>query len=328
MRGCLSALIAYLACAYVSAAEPEIWLTAGLNINHPAPGWETVRRDAGDMWRPDAPWTTVAGKVKVVGFVSPNLERVTDGDLKMALEDLKRRGIAVAISSGLIVRSDRCQSKTEAYVNPGALERLLDKVRRNGGDLNYVEMDEPYYWGHRFSGPSACHESAQAIARAVADSVHLVRQYFPNARIGDSEVVDQSRPWIDELAAWADAYQEATGEKLAYIHADLTWKKAAVQNLVPLNKALKARGIPLGVIYNAAAKGEEPWFDANSIPNSDAGWVQNAVSHYTEVESDVGVHPDHAVFATWVHYPTRMLPETQPGTLTNLVLQYIRVPRR
>lgn len=311
-------------CGPPLALSQEIWMSAGPHINHPAPGWEEIRTDSGDMWKPDAPWATVASQVKVMGLVVPNLDRVTDSDLRLLLDDLKRRRIALEIGAGLIVRSDRCRSNTEAYVAPGALERVFEKVRRNGGEVKYVQMDEPYFWGHRYSGPTACHESAQAIANAVAESVRLVRTYFPNAQIGDSEVVDDSRPWVDDLAAWADAYQQATGEKLAFIDADLNWKKESIKNLVPLSKALKVRGIPLGIIYDAAAKGEEGWFDPNSVENSDTGWVQNAIKHYTQVESDLGVHPDHAVFATWVRYPTRDLPEAKSGTFTNLVFQYLR----
>jgi hypothetical protein len=97
---------------------------------------------------------------------------------------------------------------------------------------------------------------------------------------------------------------------------------------VPLSKALKARGIPLGIIYDAAAKGQEGWFDPKNVQNSDIGWVQNAVKHYTEVESGLGIHPDHAVFATWVRYPTRVLPESQPGTFTNLVFRYLQYTKK
>ena len=311
-----------------SAAATEIWMWAGPYSNHPVPGWEWVRRDSIDLWKPDAPWATVAANVKVAVFVAPNLERVTDSDLSLTIADLKRRHIDIAIGIGLIVRSDRCRSNTEAYVAPGSLERIFDKVRRNGGDVKYIGMDEPYYWGHSYSGPTACHESSEAIAKAVAESVRLVRSYFPNAQIGDTEVVNKSRAWVDELAAWADTYQRITGEKLAFMQADVGWKKEAVQNLLPLDKAFKARGIPFGVIYDAAARGDEPWFDANSVSNSDTGWVQNAVKHYREVESDLGVHPDQAIFVTWVHYPTRVLPENQPGTLTNLVLQYIHQAKK
>jgi hypothetical protein len=75
---------------------------------------------------------------------------------------------------------------------------------------------------------------------------------------------------------------------------------------------------------NVAAKNEEPWFDPNSNPNSDIGSVRSAVSHYTKVETGLGIHPDHAMLATWVRYPTRMLPKAEPGTFTNLVYQYIQ----
>jgi hypothetical protein len=71
-------------------------------------------------------------------FVVPNLERVTDSDLKLAFDDLKRRHIALAIGTGMIVRSDRCRSNTEAYVNPGSLEFVFEKVRRDEGDVKYV----------------------------------------------------------------------------------------------------------------------------------------------------------------------------------------------
>ena len=55
----------------------------------------------------------------------------------------------------------------------------------------------------------------------------------------------------------------------------------------------------------SAALGAEPWFDAKSVSNSDIGWVRNAVSHYTQIESGLGIHPDHAMSVTWVRYPTR-----------------------
>src|SRR5258708_6966189 len=82
---CLFGLLAASLCLSIPASAQEIWMSAGHHINHPAPGWEGVRRDSGDMWKPGAPWATVASDVKVMGLVSPNLERVTDSDLKIML---------------------------------------------------------------------------------------------------------------------------------------------------------------------------------------------------------------------------------------------------
>jgi len=85
-----------------------------------------------------------------------------------------------------------------------------DRVRRTGGDLKYLTMDEPFYYGHKDSSPTACHESVQAVAKAVAERVRVIRGYFPNVRIGDDEVVNSSRAWIDELAGFVDAYRGVT----------------------------------------------------------------------------------------------------------------------
>ncbi|MBV8919850.1 hypothetical protein [Bradyrhizobium sp.] len=296
------------------AHATEIWMFAGPHVDHPAPGWERLRTDAGNMWKPDAPWATVASHVSVVQFAPTNVDRATDDDLQQAIKDLKRRNIALAVGTGLLIRSDRCRAKTEAYVGQAALEHMLDKLLRNGADVKYVTMDEPFYYGHRDSSPTACHESAQMLAQALIQSRAIVRKYFPGAKIGSDDVIDASGPWIQELAGWADTYKAVTGEPLAYIHADLDWSEGAVRNLVPLAAVLKQRGVPLGVIYDADRFNN----------NSDENWSHNTANHFAEVESGLGVHPDHAVIETWVRYPTRMLPESQPGTFTNVVLQYIQ----
>jgi len=295
----------------------EIWMWGSPNVMNKSPGWEAVRVDAGDLWTPDAPWETVARAVTVIQVPPGNIERAKENDLQQMCADLKRRHLALAVCTGLLIRSDRCRAKTEAYVDRRTLEHLFDKLRRNGADVKYVSMDEPYYYGHKDSSPTACHESAQALAKALTYGIAVVRKYFPHAQIGTDEVITKDREWVDELVTWADTYQRVTGERLAYLHTDLTWKPGSVQNLVPLAKALKQRHVPLGIIYNADS--------ANSLKNaSDEDWARNTVGHFAEVESKVGVHPDHAVIETWVKHPSRVLPESESGTLTNVVLQYIQ----
>lgn len=292
----------------------EIWMLGGPHVEHHAPGWENIRTDAGSMWMPDAPWKTVAGAVRVIQFPPTSVDRARDSDLREALGDLKRRNIAFAVGTGLLIRSDRCRATTEAYVDQKMMEGLFDKLRRNGADVKYVTMDEPFFYGHRDSGPTSCHESPQVLAQALKESIAIVRKYFPNAKIGSDEVVDASRPWVQELVQWTDTFKAVTGEPLAYIHTDLNWKEGSVRNLLPLAAALKQRHVALGIIYDADS--------ANN--NSDENWSRNTISHFAEVEKEIGVRPDHAVIETWVKTPTRMLPENQPGTFTNVVLQYIQ----
>jgi hypothetical protein len=240
------AALALFALTGSTAGATDIWMWGSPRVLNKPAGWEGVRADAGDMWKADAPWKTVARSVKVIGIPPGNIDRTSDSDLQEALSDLKRRNIALAVGNGMLIRSDRCRAKTEAYVEPGALEGFFDKLSRNGADVKYVSMDEPFYYGHKDSSRTSCHESAQALARALVQSIAIVRKYFPHAQIGADEVVDGSGSWVQELAQWADTYKAVTGESLAYIHADLTWTEAAVRSLVPLAAALKQRHIPWG----------------------------------------------------------------------------------
>ena len=322
-RRSLAATIAAISLALAglvssTAEAAELWMFAAPHRTSAAPGWEGVRNDAGDMWKPNAPWKTVARSVQVIQFAPTSIDRASVSDLREAVADIKRRNIAFAVGDGLLVRSDRCRSKTEAYVNQPALEAMLQKLHNSGAGVKYVTMDEPFFYGHRDSSPTSCHESPQALAHALVQSIAIVRQYFPKARFGADEVIDANRSWVEELARWTDTYKAIVGEPLAYIHADLDWSEGAVRNLVPLAAALKQRHVALGVIYDA---------DRFSN-NSDANWSRNTVAHFGKVESETGVHPDQAVLESWVRYPTRMLPENAPGTFTNVVLQYIqRHPR-
>ena len=98
----------------------EIWMFAAPHRTSSGPGWEGVRNDAGDMWKPNAPWETVGRSVKAIQFAPTSVDRASAGDLKEAIEDIKRRNISLAVGDGLLIRSDRCRANTEAYVNQPA----------------------------------------------------------------------------------------------------------------------------------------------------------------------------------------------------------------
>jgi hypothetical protein len=252
-------------------------------------------------------------------FSPGSIARVKDDDtLKQAFADMKRRNIDFALEIGLLTKTDKCQTTNEAYLDSiDTLTHILDRIHRVGGELKYIAMDEPFYYGHQYSGPGACHESASELARRLAETIAIVKKTFPKVQIGDEEVVDSSRSEADELAQWPDAFRAATGQDLAFLHVDVAWSGAAIRNLAPLAATLKAKHVPLGIIYNA-----------DSDPTSDEAWEQNAIEHFGEIESVMGIHPDQAVFQTWVVYPSRIMPESQPGTLTNLVLQYLHRPTK
>jgi hypothetical protein len=293
------------------SATPEIWVTVSSNPIKSYARWEGIRSDAPDQWKSDAPWQTVASHTKVAKLIAGNVENTSDTDLQSAIEEVKKRHLELALEIGPLVRSTDCQAKIESYGNPGETEAILQKIRRDGGDLRYIAMDEPFFYGHRDAG--GCHISAAQVAQQVAASVASMRRIFPQLQIGDIEVTGADQEWTSELAQWADAYRAAVGEPLAFLHADVSWSELAMRNLVPLAAELKQRHIPFGIIYNA---------DANV--SNDSEWTQSAERHFVEIESVLNVHPDAAIFQTWTTYPSRVLPENQPGTLTSVALRYLQ----
>jgi hypothetical protein len=55
---------------------------------------------------------------------------------------------------------------------------------------------------------------------------------------------------------------------------------------------------------------------------SDNVWTRESEQRFRIVESNPSMIPDHAIIQIWARWPKKMLPEDQPGTLTNLVLKY------
>lgn len=300
-----------IACAQNNVAAPQIWVTVISPPIKASEHWKGIRTDAPGQWKPDAPWQSVASHVQVAMLIAGNIENTRAADLHAVIDEINRRHMDLALEIGPLVRSADCAPATESYGRPGETEAILQKIRGAGGDLRYIAMDEPFFYGHRDAG--GCHLSAAELARQVAASVVSIRRIFPKLQIGDTEVASADREWAAELALWADAYHSATGEPLAFLHADVDWSELAMHNLVPLAAGLKQRHVPFGIIYNA-----------DGGVTGDLEWTESAVRHFVEIESLMNVHPDAAIFETWTSYPTNVLPENKPGTLMNVALQYLQ----
>jgi hypothetical protein len=285
------------------AAAPALWIGGDLQLG------------STDMFHPDADWKTVAARTRAVELPPWIALNRKEDDLKRIFENLAERRIGLALEVRVLPRTDQCPQPTKAYSDPDELEKILRRLQSLSADLKYVDMVDPFFYAHRFTGPGACLEPTAKLAQQIAERVKLIRTYFPKVQIGTSEFVDESTPWIDELAKWTEAYRQATGEPLAFFYADVAWSHPAMRNLVPLENALAARRIPFGIIYNA-----------DDAAHSDAAWTENTRQHIAEIESALGLHPDVAIFRSWAGSPSRVLPETQPLTLTNFASQYL-LPR-
>ena len=173
-------------------------------------------------------------------------------------------------------------------------------------------MDEPLYFGHRYNRQNACQWPIPEVASKVAVEIAAFQRVFPSVQVCDVEpVATPDAGWVNEIMQWARAYESATHQPLACFHADVQWAGPWQQQLAELTRRLHATGVKLGIIYNG---------DGNA--QTGLQWTQQAEQRIRMVEANPALMPDQTLIQSWTRQPERMLPESQPGTMTNLVLQY------
>jgi hypothetical protein len=95
------------------------------------------------------------------------------------------------------------------------MRKVGERVARLGGNVSYIVMDEPSWFGHTFSGPKACRADVVDIARNATINLAAVKKIFPQLKVGDGEPI---RPSLNDstIAQWADAFCASTGNGLAF----------------------------------------------------------------------------------------------------------------
>ncbi|MES2125996.1 MAG: DUF4214 domain-containing protein [Pseudomonadota bacterium] len=274
-----------------------------------------------DLFDANAAWAQAVSHVGVFKmqwnvFIDNTLPNsLTDSQIRVALAELDRRGIALGVElEALSVGTDpaHCGSAVEGF-GSGYFDMLTlaTRIRDLGGKLKYVAMDEPFQ-----HDAAACKWTAREIAENAHASLAAIRTIFPDVKIGDVEVVPDTMDapdWLARYVAWFDAWRDVWGEPLAFFHADLDWALPYKADLKTLASAAAQRGIPFGIIYNGTYR-----------ETSDAAWLNAALQHYLSVEVESGQVPDQVIFQSWDSYPKKVLPESDPNTLTHLLNSYFR----
>jgi hypothetical protein len=322
----LSILIVALSSVSIPVSAQEIWLS-GISPGVRQKMFQESESDYFDLFKSDAAWSKSAQHVKVFMINGGLLLRQSDDEVKAVFADLKRRHIALAMEMGLVTaRQDSsghqaCGRNVEGITTPSATRVIAERIKKNSGELRYVAMDEPLWYGHHFGGANACHFTLSELAGNIVPNVAVLREMFPSVEIGDVEPIGTAQPpdWIEEIAQWTEVYRQIVGQKLSFFRADVAWTSPLwQQQLAAVKRLAHARGMKFGVIYDGGGTGKQ---------ESDGLWTQEAEQRFGMVESNPSLIPDHAVFQSWVRWPHKLLPETAPNTMTNLILQYVNWKR-
>ncbi len=237
-----------------------------------------------DLFQPDAPWQNAASVISAFE-ISDELtykHEVTEAQLRQIFKDLQRRKIDLLVGIAPLIGGEHlglCGFGVEGYSLPNGFLYEAHHIESLGGKVRYFVMDEPLYFGHlfqSFGNHFGCRLSIKDVARDVANRFRLLRTVFPAVKFGDVEPLTAfgDDTWLTDLAAWFDAYEEATGDKLAFFRLDLGWDRPWRHRMPALTQLLHEKGIPLQVIYNGDDRAA-----------SDEAWIASAVSHFREYKS-------------------------------------------
>jgi hypothetical protein len=298
-----------------SRAEPkaaEIWMAPLHPIQRPN-GALAGSTDYDDLFTPDAPWSSVAGKVSVFKIYPDFLRKASDDELRRMIANLSSRHIALALETPVLISCDAPAEKTEKSVP--WMVKPIERLKSLGGDLRYLAMVGPLVDGHVFTVIPGCPRAIPDVAAAAWDTVAYIRRLYPDIAVGEIEPTGQGSRYPDwsELGLWFDAWQKASGRPLAFLHMDTQWAVDWAPDMLSIGRQTRDRGIKFGVIY-----------DGNEADLSDEAFAQTALAHADALEALLAGPPDQAVFQSWVTHPRKALPETSPDTMTGIVKAYLR----
>ncbi len=274
-----------------------------------------------DFFKPDAPWQRSAAKVTFFQVSTQFLLASTDDQLSAVFNDMKRRNIPVGVSMGAAQREPGCGAG-EGYLPANIVDLVGKRLTRQGYKLDYMEMDEPIWFAHEVfwgkeAGQTPCHYPLPKLVTQVALTVKHMRQYFPDLKVGDIEVIgDYADRQMDihavaqDYVQFARLFQQATGTRIAFFHCDIAWRTNWRPTFMILAQAFRNEHIRFGAVIGGTPR--DP---------TDQAFEQTGLNALKDFESNPATRLDDILIESWQPRPTRFLPETEFGTITNLLLR-------
>jgi hypothetical protein len=260
----------------------------------------------------EAPWGLAAERLQVFKLYGEWVAyQATDEELRLAVEGIRRRGLALAVEAGPIDPPGDCGQAVEGFAGIEEGRQIARRIQKAGGVIDLIAMDEPYYYGHFYDGPNACRWTDTRIAGEVGKFIQAMRLVFPNIIIGDTEPL-AGAAGAAEYQAWLVSFKAVNGYDLDFLHMDIDWSRPTWSGEVKELEAFGVeRGIPVGIIYTG-----------NFQDNSDESWLSIAGERVKRHEQEDGGNPAHVLFQSWHDKPDFTLPEDETYTFSGFVRTY------
>ena len=298
------------------AARPQLWFgplpPMPTGAGRPFIGSD----DFMDLFSPEAAWAEAAAGLHIFKLYGEWVAyHATDAELRQAVADIRRRGLALAVEAGPLNATDACGAGVEGFAGSEEGALIAQRVRQAGDRIDLIALDEPYFYAHVYDGPNACHWPVSQIAQGVADYIQQMQAEYPGVIIGDTEPLagpTTSQEYLD----WLAAFRQVAGHDLAFLHVDVDWSRPDwSQEVAAIEQGGQALGVPIGIIYTG-----------NFIDPDDEAWLSVAGERVKRHQLQDGAQPDHILFQSWNDHPDRVLPETEDFTFTGFVRTFLMDP--
>src|ERR1051325_3738377 len=114
-----------------------------------------------DLFSQGAPWDFAAQHIQVFKFYGEWVSGVaSDDQLIRAVSDLRRRGIALAVEVAPMAAGG-CENGIESFQREWPV--IARRIKAAGGTIDYIDLDEPYYYAAFSAAPQACHPSPEVV---------------------------------------------------------------------------------------------------------------------------------------------------------------------
>ena len=275
--------------------------------------------DWGAQFRPGAPWQTVEDHLQAYFLTAAYIAIAPDDELRRIWENLQRHHVGIVLPLQSIARPRAGCGRIEGYAPPGQGTFVARKLKRLGMRIRYIRMDGPLFAGHYSTNRHACRLSVPELVQRVKANLDEYLRIFPDAVVGEVEpfpALTEQPDWQTTYRAFNSQLAEAIGRPIAFFNLDISWQNPAWrERLAMMENFVHQLGMKFGIIYDGAG-----------YDDTDSRWMTEAQRHFGEIESDLGVIPDQAIFQSWNRFPVRALPETSPAAHTHLIMRYL-LPR-
>jgi hypothetical protein len=301
----MSLLIAMPTAAQIPT--PETW------FNPHGPG------DFLNMWTKDAPWRESAKKTNVLVLVHWWVANdATEAQLIQIRDFAREHHMQIDLSTEAVAKlpNPTCGNE-EGYTFPGENGAAARILLRLGFKVDWVDMDGPINSGSYDTGPQSCQLSIPDLISRVVMTLQDVLALYPDAKIMDVEPIPaltQVPTWRRDVNTFHQGLAQQLGVPVLAMQTDVTWQNPAWQEaMLDLHTYLHEQNQKLSVIY-----------DGSALAQSDADWINSAISNFESVEGELHIIPDEVLFTTWNPNPADNMPETSPTALTWLINRYPR----